>query len=198
MTMSYPEEPHEDDREIFDVPPSEPAGHAPVKFNVPIPTVEQIIGEVARQLIQLEGYRTKTDIFKAAQAAIIDKINETVAEKVGQVIEEILTKPMQPTDGFGNPIGEPTSLQGFIAAKVKHWSAELVDREGRPTKHDHYNSNSVAPRINWELGKIVNGELKKQVDAEVSKIVATLRDSATQIIAKQIADKVAGLVLKPQ
>lgn len=194
--MAYPEEPEGDDREIFDIPPDEPAGHVPVKFSLPIPAAEQIVGEVARQLIQSQGYQTKNDIMKAVRISVVETIDRMVGELVGPIIADLLAKPMQPTDGFGNPIGEPTSLAGFLAAEVKHWATEIVDSSGKPTKPDSYNRTSTAPRINWELGKIVHGELKKEVDAEVAKIIATLKGSATQSIAKQIADKVAGMVLK--
>jgi hypothetical protein len=117
-------------------------------------------------------------------------------DRVSEAIDAVLAKPMQPTDGFGTPVGEPTTLQGMIVHQVATWSTQLVDSEGRVGKNDNYGSPKFHPRIDWALGKIVHGDLKKQVDAEVVKIVGTLRESATALIAKQVAEKISGLVIK--
>src|SRR5690606_17583583 len=122
-------------------------------------------------------------------------IGEIVSEKAHGIIEELLSKPMQPTDGFGNPIGQPTNLQGVLAQHVANWASTTVDREGRVVKNDGY-FQSGSPRIEWALGQIVNGELKKQVEAEVKRITGVLREAATNNIAKQIGEQVSKLVLK--
>lgn len=46
--MNYEQE---DDREMIDVPPYEPVGRATINFDVRIPTIEQVTGEIARQII---------------------------------------------------------------------------------------------------------------------------------------------------
>lgn len=190
--MNY--EPDEDDREMMDVSPAQPLGKLPVTFDVPIPTVEQVAGEIARQIMQGEGFRNRNVLRDKAWEVLDHLIDKIVTEKATPIIEELLAKPLQPTDGFGNPIGEPTSLQSVLAHHITQWASTPVDSQGQPSKRDSYNKPS--PRIDWALGAIVNGELKRQVDAEVSKITATLKAAATNNIAKQIAEKISGMVLK--
>ena len=174
--------------------PDEPVGMLPVSFGVPIPTPEQVAGEVARQIVQSVGYQNQTTWQKMLEAAVRDKIDELIAEIARPVLAQILAKPIQPTDGFGNPFGDPTTLHGVIASHVEHWANTPVDNNGLVKKPDSY--NRAAPRINWALGQMVNGELKRQVDAEVRKISDQLKAAATSNIAKQIAEKVSGMVFK--
>jgi hypothetical protein len=184
----------DDDRTEMDIPPEQPIGSMPVTFDVPIPTVEQVAGEIARQVMQSESYQSRNGLRDMAAELLRDLISRIVDDKATSIIEELLTKPLQPTDGFGNPVGEPVSLQAVLAQHIAQWASTPVDRHGKPTKNDNY--NQTAPRIDWTLGAIVNDRLKKDIDAEVAKIVGTLKTAATNNIAKQIAEKVSGMVLK--
>lgn len=186
----------EDEREMTEIEPSEPLGKARVAFDVPMPTVEQVTGEIARQILQSGPYGQRNEIMRAAADKIDALMERIVAEKATPIIEMLLDNPLQPTDAFGNPTGEKTSLNALLAQRVSSWANDLVDRDGKPKMRDGYNNSSVAPRIDWALGQIVNGELKKLVDAEVTKIVGTLKAAATQNIAKQIAEKISSLVIK--
>jgi hypothetical protein len=186
---------NEDQRELSEIPPDEPMDKVRVNFDLPIPDVEQVVGEIARQVLA-GNYAAKNDLMKRAREALDDTINRVVAEKVESVILTMLEKPIQPTDAFGNPIGEPTTLQGALARRVTDWASDITDSDGKPTKSDGYNNSLVAPRMNWMLGKIVNGELKRLVDVEVNRIIGELKASATKNIANQIAEKISSLVLK--
>jgi len=187
--------PYEEDRELEDIPVDEPTTSVPVTFNLPMPRVEQVTAEIARQFVAGAGYSARSDYHQHVLEKIDDLIATKLSVRLDAVINEILAKPMQPRDPFGNPVGEPRTLEGFIAHYVTNYANELVDRDGKTKTKDSYGTQ-YAPRIDWALGKIVHGELKKQIDDEVSKIVSTLRAGATNLIAKQIAERINGLVLK--
>src|SRR5690606_34916018 len=127
-----------DDRESDEAPPDEPMGSLPVSFNVPVPTIERIIGQIARQILRENYGKDRRAIEEHARKALDNLIGEIVSEKAHGIIEELLSKPMQPTDGFGNPIGQPTNLQGVLAQHVANWASTTVDREGRVVKNDGY------------------------------------------------------------
>lgn len=186
--FDFEDERHEDSS------PTNPAGKARVTFDVPMPTVEQVCGEIARQIMGSQHYQDQNAIRKRAREILDETCAQIIGEKAVPIIEELLAKPLQRTDGFGQPIGEPTSLHAVLAGHVTDWASATVDSDGRPAKKDSY--NRAHPRINWELGRIVNGDLSKLVRAETDKIIAQLRDSATQNIAKQIGEQVSRLVLK--
>ncbi len=185
---------HEDEnREMEDIGPEEPIGSATVKFKVPMPTIEQVTGEIARQLISSMHYTAKPEYQKRISAALNAAINEKIASKAHPLIDEILSQKLQPTDGFGHPVGDPTSLTVLLAQRVQDWANDMVDSEGKPSTSTY---NKKAKRIEWALGQCVNSEMKKLVEAEVKTIVDTLKTSATKHIASQIAEQVGKLVLK--
>ena len=183
-----------DESEIADVPASEPLGSLPVTFEVPIPRAEQVTGEIAREI--LKNHSDRRSLLSAAEKILHDQIEKMLAEKATPIIEELLAKPIQPTDGYGNPIGEPTTLESVLVKHIEQWATTIVDREGKPVKaaKDPYHNGSQ--RLSWALGAIVNGQLKKQIDAEVARIAGILKEAATSNIAKQIAEKISGMVLK--
>lgn len=188
----------EDDREPMDIEPETPLDRVPVKFNVPMPSVEQVTGEIARQILAAQDYNSKKAIDNAVHIAVTELIAKKVDAAAGAMIDAVMSKPIQPTDNFGNPVGDPVTLEGIMAKKVSEWATQLTDSEGKvfTGSPDYYSKNKYHPRINWMLGQCVNGEMKKLVTEEVKKITATLKASATQNIAKQIADQVAALVMK--
>lgn len=194
MSHSHYDEP--DERELSEIPTGEPMGTVPVTITIPIPHVEQIVGEMARQLISQHSIDRRRQIEKAAMATLESTIDRMIRERAEPVIAEMLAKPLQPTDNYGNPTGEPTSLQALLAQRVTEWSSDIVDGEGKPFKKEAYSSKTGATRMAWMLGAVVHGELKKAVDTEVAKIVAQLKGDATTLIARQVAEKIAGTVLK--
>lgn len=182
-----------DDPDFDEVPPAL-GTEFDASFKVNIPTQDQIVSEVARQIIQRMDYKTKNDMERMVSARIQEGVDAMIAESCGEALKAIMTRPMQPTDSFGNPLGAPTTLEGFIAARAATWANETTESNGTPKQKDNY--NTVHPRINWLLGQIVHRELKIAVETETKGIVAKLKANATRMIAEQIAEKISDLIIK--
>lgn len=181
-----PEDDRDDERHI-------PADHFDVKLTIPVPSIEQVGDQMASQMLAMLSHSERTAIQQKARSVMDAVVTRMVTEKATPIIEDLLTKPIQPTDNFGQPCGEPTSLQGVLARRITDWCDDTVDSDGKPKKKDHY--NSVATRMSWALGQIVNNELKVAVAKEVKDITDRLRAAATANIAKQIGEQVSKLVL---
>lgn len=181
----------EDERPLCDVPPDEPAGFIPVSFNVPIPHEEQITAEIARQT--LARYNNRNFCNKIATEKLEAMIDEKLSSIVMPVIEALLQKPLQPTDAFDNPRGEPTTLQGILLDAVTGWASVPVNREGKPSK-DTYTTRTS--RLEHFVGECVNRELDSLIREEVRKLQAQFKAAATKRIAEQIAAQVASIVMK--
>lgn len=190
----YQDQSDMDDRDFDEVAPASGQQAFDASFRVKLPSQEQLVSEVSRQIIDNARYSLNKDFGDLVKEGIRRNVDEQISKLAEAAIGEILAKPMQPTDAFGNKVGEPTTLQGFICARVAAWAQEITDSNGNPTKKDAY--NSAAPRIDWLLGKMVHGELKNAVDLEARKIIGTLKAGATNVIAKQIADRISGLIIK--
>ena len=164
-----------------------------ITIDVPVPTIDNVAGQAARQVIASLGYRSN-EIVAFARERMGSLINDVIEAKAKPIIEEMLRKPLQPTDGFGVPIGEPVSLETLLAMRIDAWAGEPVDVHGNPKKKDAY--NSTAPRFSYVLNKIIDDKLKRAVDDEVKKIAAQLKEEGTAVIARRIAEKISGLVIK--
>jgi len=185
----------EDEREIDEIEPAEPMGHATVTFNVPMPTIEQVTGAIARQLVASSGYDKRAEYSALVRTKIDDLIDQMIEEKARPVLADLLSKALQPTDGFGKPVGSPISLESLIAENITIWASQKVDPYGAPIKEIGW-SDKGKPRIEFMLGQIVQNDLAAAVGAETKRISEQLKGAATAAIAKQIAERVAGMVLK--
>lgn len=184
--MSY-EEPMEDSKPEFDK-------NIEVKINIPIPSEDIVADYIARDV--LYNYQSAEKLRKIAEKSITNSVDRLVTEKVGPILEYILSQPIQPTDNFGNAVGDPTTLQGVLSARVNAWCNDIVDSEGNPARKSDYPSKREVSRIAWMLGKIVHGELKKETDREVNRIIGDLKAQSTEFVAKLVAEKITGLVIK--
>jgi hypothetical protein len=194
--MSYPPEDDSGPQFPMDVPPSQPIGSIPVAFEVPIPTIEQVAGEMARQIINAEGWHGISPMRKQISAKIDQMIEDLVNAAARPMIEELLARPFTPTDQYGSPTGPAKTLLTVLGESVAAWGTELVDSSGKVGKPDHYNRDRYHSRIEWALRQVVSRDLTNAVDTEVKRVVADLKGQATTAIAKQIAERVAGMVLK--
>lgn len=194
MVPQAPEEFYE--QEMMDIPTSNPIGKLQVGIEIPVPTIEQVAGEIARQIINNSQYSFKSGLEKLVRESIENKVSALVDEKAASLVEECFTKPVQPTDNYGNPVGAPTTLHAMLCDKVAGWCDGLVDREGKIAERNHYNANNVQSRMSWALTNILNSSMQSEINKEVNKIKETLKEAAEKGIAKQISEKIAGMVFK--
>lgn len=187
--MNWPTEPPEPE-DLTDIRVSDPQGAVPVTLDIRLPTIEQVAGQIARQWIAGCGYDRK----KAIEITVADAVEAMVNNKVSAIVEgvigEALARPLRLTDGYGNPIGEPTTLERVLTARVENWAGANVNHEGLTVTRDSFHSQKMS-RLEWMVGRIVGRELQDAVAKETKKIVESLKVSATAVIAQQI-----GLVLK--
>lgn len=194
--MHYPEQ-DEGHEFMMDAPPSAPAGSAPVTFEIPIPTIEQVAGEIARQIIASHiGYDKQRLVQNLLDEAMVKAVNSAIEKKIAPLIDQLLEKPMRPTDTFGNPVGEPTSLSAFITQRVQGWADDMVDKDGKSGKSDHYNRERYVPRINWLVADVVNRELKSAIDTQVQTIIREIKARGEKQIASQVAERISSLIIR--
>jgi hypothetical protein len=186
----------DDEREMMDIESSEPLGKLPVTFDVSVPSVEQVTGEIARQLLAASGYDRKTTWQRAADEALHDLITKMVEERARPVIDELLDRPLRPTDSFGNPQGDPTTLSAVLARRITEWRDDLVDSNGRPGKPDSYSRSHYSTRLERMIADVVNRELADKISTETRKLVQDMKAGATQMIAKKIAERLEGMIFK--
>jgi hypothetical protein len=191
----------EDERELDETPPSEPAGSIKVAFDVPVPRVEQIAGQIARQIIEGHNYsrqKISSELWQAVERSLHEQIDAIVATKVGPIIEAILSKPLQPTDGFGNPLGEPTTLTEVVAKRLEGWAQDPVDDRGQvvSARSDSWNRQQAKPRIEALIKSVIDRHMAEHLSRHVEQLRTQLKAGAEKTIAEAIARRLAGFLDK--
>lgn len=171
-----------------------PGAVTKVEVEVPTPTLEQVAMHMARQVLNGERYSSERPSLRAlAESKLDELIASKIEARATAIVEDLLTKPIQCTDTFGQPTGEPVSLHAIMAKEIDSWCTVSVDSSGREDRNSY---GTRTTRLEWLVKQVTSTELQSAVTKEVDRIKAELKAAATGAIAKQIAERVAGMVLK--
>lgn len=142
-------------------------------------TVPQTLGDavaarIAKALQQDDGYKTlRTRVMEARDAEIRDQVKPIVAEAIASSV--------QPTNSYGQPVGQPVSLTELI---VKEAREVLNRRDGYGDKQRSYIQQIVAEAVD----KAIRTELGAAIADEKAKVVAAIRARAADLIAQAVKE----------
>jgi len=125
----------------------------------------------------------KDEEFKTLRARVLDLRNEEIREQVKPIVAAAIAAPVQRTNSYGSPVGEPVPL------------TELIVKEARDvlTKRDGYGRDSltlVQKIIRDEVDRAIKHELADIVAEEKAKVVAAVRAKAADLIATAVREGV--------
>lgn len=148
-------------------------------------TVESMICERAAQIVAARVV-ADSDQYPTIREATKKLIGEKVEERVAAAVDRVFTEARTPTDTWGNPKGDPTTLAEQVEAKV----------EAILSKHhnaDRYNRGEDSGTI---VDKVIAAQVKAQVEKQVTaavreardKVIAQVSDVAGREIAKAVKE----------
>lgn len=119
------------------------------------------------------------DLYSGIRQRIKTIRDEEIRAQIAPIIAEAVAKPVQKTDGWGTPNGEPTSLTALIVAEAREQLRKPVDQ---------YNNRQtmVQKLIADEVNKALSRELMAVVGDEKEKVVAAVRAKAAELIADAV------------
>ena len=141
-------------------------------------------------------------VVAAATARLVECVNKHIAEELKRQVEKqvepwvaaALRKPVQHTDQWGNPIGDPIGFEERVSQITRQFLGEMVNRDG---DNIHYTTGvPVCARAEWivrrHADKMIREEIaayltehRKQLAKGLSDVVAA---SATAISSRPLAD----------
>lgn len=162
------------------------------------PTVEPqtledlVLGEAARQIATAIDHEARRDLVAGARTAMAAML----AARVEETVAAWLARPMQRTDPYGKPLGEPTSFEAYMAEVV---DKALTERVHDPDSRDRGYSGQQTPqrtRIEWAIEKAVKDGVAKAVKEAVAtqqaEVVALVRAEAATVLTEALSRAVAG------
>lgn len=147
------------------------------------PTI--LADRVAEQLVRQA--RQNDEDWKTLRKRILSIRDEEIRKLVLPAITEAFEKPIQKTNTYGEPYGEPVTLREVVVEEARR----ILKGAG---------SNSLSDRdkplarqlINQMVVKELRAELADAIKAEREKVVAAVREQAAQLITEAVTKGVTG------
>lgn len=105
-----------------------------------------------------------------------ETVVEVVREEVATAVRAALREPIQRTDTFGKPVGEPTSLNELIVAEVRAYLDEPPARwnsDERP--------NGFRKLLREAVGDALNSDLRTVATEARAKVQQAVREKANEV-----------------
>jgi hypothetical protein len=142
---------------------------------------DRTVGEAVAE--QVAAALMKTDEYRLLKHRVLEIRDEEIRAQVKPIVEKAITTSIQPTNGYGRPVGQPVSLEEVI---VKEAHAYL-------TKRDGYGDRSVSvvqKVVSDAVEKAIKTELARAIVEEKEKVVAAVRAKAADLIATAVKEGV--------
>jgi len=134
-----------------------------------------VAARIAEDLKRDEGYKT-------LRQRVMDARDAEVREQVKPVVSAAIESSVQPTNAFGQPVGEPTTLTALIVKEAK----ELLSKRGDYGRGKTLLEQVVADAVD----KAIRKELSDVIVDEKAKVVAAVRAKAAELIATAVKEGV--------
>lgn len=137
---------------------------------------EAIIARAAAML--LEDYELKI-LFRKRVENIADA---EILRQIEPLVEEALEAAVQPTDGFGNPRGEPTTLHMVVVKRV----TEELKTAGQRDSVSRHRENLLDQIVGREVSRVVGEDLREAMKEARRQVRDAVEKKGAEILAETI------------
>lgn len=152
-------------------------------YSEPTTLEDVVLAEVVRTVV---AKLVTDDLYRGLRQKVLEIRDEVIREAVTPLVTEAIEASVQPTDHYGEPKGEPTTLRAIIVKNAQ-------DYLSKPSGGD-YNRKALAPVqafIAAEVASTVTKELREALDAGKAEVKQALQEQGAKLIAEAIAKTVA-------
>jgi hypothetical protein len=137
---------------------------------------DAIVDRAAKMLV--DSHELRTEVRRR-----VDKLaDDEILRWLGDLIEEALTEPLQPTDAFGSPMGEPTTLRDLILKRVEK---ELSTEKSRSTFRNSRNT-LLTEIVEREVLKVVGDDLRETMNVARTQVREAVQAKGAEVLAETI------------
>lgn len=111
---------------------------------------------------------------------VLAAINKAVETKIAARIEMLMTQPIQLTDGYGQPKGDPVTFTEMIGQQVAAAMTVKLDHYGKP-------SSNGTTLFETAVRHVAIKDLEAAVKAEARKVNASAKEAVAAKIAEAIS-----------
>lgn len=126
-----------------------------------------------------------SDAGRSFHAAAVEAINKAVEERIAEKVAELMERPIQQTDNYGSPKGEPKTFTQMIGDAVEGAMSQPVDIYGKPRVGLRQSGDKTL--FEYALQRVALEGLQNAVVAEAKKVNTQAKDAVSKEIAKAVA-----------
>lgn len=140
----------------------------------PISLEEVVITAAAREVASRLSGEALAVVRQRAEAVV----DEVLTAKVGEAITAWLEAPLQRTDTFGNPKGEPTTFAAYVEGRV----TEALTTRTRDRDRDNLTvvDRTIRDQVKTEVPRQVKAAVAEQRDAILQQVTASTAEVLTE------------------
>ena len=139
---------------------------------------DEIVERAATQYVERLSREHRQEFDKLMTKAIEVKVNEILAD--------VVTRVFQPVDVFGSPVGETSTIAGYLAKKAETFLTEKVGSDGRTGS----SYGEKVPRHEYVVKQVYEAMFHQQVKRDIEGLVKQAKDKAHLSIAAQVLETV--------
>lgn len=138
---------------------------------------DAVAAQIAADLKRDEGYST-------LRRRVMELRDQEIRTQIAPIVAKAIEDPVQRTNEYGRPVGEPTTLTELIVKEVHAYLTRRSDqyRSGSQTVVEKFVADAV--------DKVVKRELAEVIVEEKAKVVAAVRAKAAELIAQAVKEGV--------
>lgn len=123
------------------------------------------------------------DLHREFTARVKGLTDEMIKAEIGPMIRDHINAPIQQTDSFGNPRGEPVTMESLILKSADEFMTKDVSgyREGRRTQLQQFIDESVSRLIKSELSKEMRKAKDEVYEAVKQEAAAVVTDTIRRL-----------------
>ncbi len=122
----------------------------------------------------------------AVEQALKDEISDWVKEQVTQTI----LAPIQRTNSYGSPVGEPVSLVDLILECAQSYLSAWVNCRGEDDRHG---STGSMPRAAFIARQVTEQIVKEAIEPEVAKVREAVKAQVSARVGELIVETMTKL-----
>lgn len=129
----------------------------------------------------VHGFVTNDDLYERVKKGIearidkvfVDKVQDHAVSAVEKIVKEGFEREYRKVGGFGQPVGEPTTISKELETLVSGYWTQRVNNRGEKVAEGTYNSMS---RAEWMMAQICADDFTKEMKQHVINVAGALKD----------------------
>ena len=148
---------------------------------------DDILNGVVNQLLENFDGVMYSQVENAVQNAIGKRVEKLVDQKVGEVIDSYLAKPIQPVDIWGDKKGAPKTIHEMLESSLASWWTTKVNRAGKPVSSSY---DAVSTRIDFYMKKNIEDVLNNEMKDAMSEVIKETKAHVKAAMLKSVEELV--------